>query len=166
MLCIDSEQQNNTFHFSKRSSSQEPTFFIIHKNNNVDINHQRISHEKLHPLDTHKNNITNNVNIKNNYYSNIHYKTITNTFRTLAFLKYSRLYLYYRHILFSLIHTMKLSHKIIEGIVMISIVSLQAIYIPSAEAQIPAEYKPNYKFATQWNDIQGIFYKINALKDN
>ena len=48
----------------------------------------------------------------------------------------------------------------------VSMLGSQLIYVPATSAQIPNEYKPNYKFAPQRAQIQDTLYKIDAKRKN
>jgi hypothetical protein len=61
---------------------------------------------------------------------------------------------------------MKTHKKIISLVLMLSMLGSQFIYVPTTSAQVPAEYKPNYKFAPQRAQIQDTLYKIDAKRKN
>lgn len=64
-------------------------------------------------------------------------------------------------------HTHKLKRiGSILAIVTLLAQSFWLFHLPIASAQIPAEYKPNYKFATERAKIEEILYKIDAKKKN
>ncbi len=61
---------------------------------------------------------------------------------------------------------MKTHKKIISLVLMLSMLGSQFIYAPTTSAAVPAEYKPNYKFAPQRAQIQDTLYKIDAKRKN
>lgn len=64
-------------------------------------------------------------------------------------------------------HTMTI--KKLGSILWVAAILFQSIawfHTPTVSAQIPAEYKPNYKFATEWAKIEEVLYKIDAKRKN
>lgn len=61
---------------------------------------------------------------------------------------------------------MKKNKKIVAMLWMIAILMQSYQIVPSVEAAIPAEYKPNYKFDAEWDKIEDLNVKINAKRKN
>lgn len=61
---------------------------------------------------------------------------------------------------------MKKNKKIVAIMWMIAMLVQSYQVVPHVEAQIPSEYRPNYKFAAQWDTIQDLNVKINSKRKN
>ena len=61
---------------------------------------------------------------------------------------------------------MKKQKKIVAVLGMIAILMQSYHIVPSVEAAIPAEYKPNYKFDTERDKIEDLNVKINSKRKN
>ena len=61
---------------------------------------------------------------------------------------------------------MKKQKKIVAVLGMLAVLMQSYQVVPSVEAAVPAEYKPNYKFDSEWDKIEDLNVKINSKRKN